>query len=126
MEKEMKRLFFGLVWLLLTVALIFAQTKIVTVSGRVIEADSKEPVAQATVQLLSLPDSAHVAGITTSNKVGSLLPKQKPEQYLLKISFIGFIPSISPFSCRPNVPDKKVGTIELATDAVMLKEDSDG
>ena len=41
------------------------KTKIVTVSGRVIEAGTKEPVELAAVQLLSLPDSAQVAGMTT-------------------------------------------------------------
>ena len=35
----------------------------ISVAGRVVESDSKEPAAQATVQLLSLPDSAYAAGI---------------------------------------------------------------
>ena len=56
---------------------IFAQNKVITVSGRVVESDTKEPAAQATVQLLSLPDSAYAAGIASSNQGWFTLPKVK-------------------------------------------------
>ncbi len=109
--------------LLLTVTLsTYAQNKIVTVSGRVIEAGTKEPVELAAVQLLSLPDSAQVAGMTTSAQGYFSLSKQKPGKYLLKVSFIGYIKKVIPVQLTANVPAKKMGNIELATDAVMLKE----
>lgn len=50
----MKRFSAGLVLMLLCTFSIFAQNKVITVSGRVVESDTKEPAAQATVQLLSL------------------------------------------------------------------------
>lgn len=56
----MKRFSAGLVLMLLCTFSIFAQNKVITVSGRVVESDTKEPAAQATVQLLSLPDSTRV------------------------------------------------------------------
>ena len=62
----MKRFSAGLVLMLLCTFSIFAQNKVITVSGRVVESDTKEPAAQATVQLLSLPDSAYAAGILDS------------------------------------------------------------
>ena len=114
-----------LVWtvLLLTATLsTYAQNKIVTVSGRVIEAGTKEPVELAAVQLLSLPDSAQVAGMTTSTQGYFSLSKQKPGKYLLKVSFIGYVTKIIPVQLTANVPAKKMGNIELATDAVMLQE----
>ena len=114
-----------LIWtvLLLTVTLsTYAQNKIVTVSGRVIEAGTKEPVELAAVQLLSLPDSAQVAGMTTSTQGYFSLSKQKPGKYLLKVSFIGYVTKIIPVQLTANVPAKKMGNIELATDAVMLQE----
>ena len=92
------------------------------VSGRVIEAGTKEPVELAAVQLLSLPDSAQVAGMTTSAQGYFSLSKQKPGKYLLKVSFIGYITKVIPVQLTANVPAKKMGNIELATDAVMLKE----
>ena len=83
----MKRFSVGLVLLLLSTFSIFAQNKVITVSGRVVESDSKEPTAQATVQLLSLPDSAYAAGIASNNQGWFTLPKVKAGKYLVLYRF---------------------------------------
>ncbi|MCS2809219.1 outer membrane beta-barrel protein [Bacteroides fragilis] len=118
----MKKLLIWTVLLLTATLSTYAQNKIVTVSGRVIEAGTKEPVELAAVQLLSLPDSAQVAGMITSTQGYFSLSKQKPGKYLLKVSFIGYVTKIIPVQLTANVPAKKMGNIELATDAVMLQE----
>ena len=118
----MKKLLIWTVLLLTATLSTYAQNKIVTVSGRVIEAGTKEPVELAAVQLLSLPDSAQVAGMTTSTQGYFSLSKQKPGKYLLKVSFIGYVTKIIPVQLTANVPAKKMGNIELATAAVMLHE----
>lgn len=118
----MKKLLIWTVLLLTATLSTYAQNKIVTVSGRVIEAGTKEPVELAAVQLLSLPDSAQVAGMTTSTQGYFSLSKQKPGKYLLKVSFIGYVTKIIPVQLTANVTAKKMGNIELATDAVMLQE----
>ena len=118
----MKKLLIWTVLLLTATLSTYAQNKIVTVSGRVIDAGTKEPVELAAVQLLSLPDSAQVAGMTTSTQGYFSLSKQKPGKYLLKVSFIGYVTKIIPVQLTANVPAKKMGNIELATDAVMLQE----
>lgn len=118
----MKKLLIWTVLLLTATLSTYAQNKIVTVSGRVIEAGTKEPVELAAVQLLSLPDSAQVAGMTTLTQGYFSLSKQKPGKYLLKVSFIGYVTKIIPVQLTANVPAKKMGNIELATDAVMLQE----
>lgn len=118
----MKKLLIWTVLLLTATLSTYAQNKIVTVSGRVIEAGTKKPVELAAVQLLSLPDSAQVAGMTTSTQGYFSLSKQKPGKYLLKVSFIGYVTKIIPVQLTANVPAKKMGNIELATDAVMLQE----
>ena len=118
----MKKLLIWTVLLLTATLSTYAQNKIVTVSGRVIEAGTKEPVELAAVQLLSLPDSAQVAGMTTSTQGYFSLSKQIPGKYLLKVSFIGYVTKIIPVQLTANVPAKKMGNIELATDAVMLQE----
>ena len=51
----MKKVIIGTALLLTTTLSVFSQTKNITVAGRVIEDDTKEPAVQATVQLLSLP-----------------------------------------------------------------------
>ena len=45
-------------------AYIQAQTQRVTVQGSILEKDTQFPVEQATIQLLSLPDSNYVKGIS--------------------------------------------------------------
>ncbi len=118
----MKRFSVCLVLTLLCTFSVLAQNKVISVSGRVVESDSKEPAAQATIQLLSLPDSAYAAGIASSNKGWFTLPKVKSGKYVLKISYIGFRTKQVPLQLSNNVPDKKMGTISLEPDAVMLSE----
>lgn len=111
-----------MVLLLLSTLSAFAQNKVITVSGRVIEEDTKEPVEMATVQLLHLPDSAQAAGITTQQNGNFTLPKVKAGKYLLRVSYIGFITQDIPLQLSDKVPAKNVGTIALQSDAVMLAE----
>lgn len=111
-----------MVLLLLSTLSAFAQNKVITVSGRVVEKDTKEPVEMATVQLLHLPDSAQAAGITTQQKGNFTLPKVKAGKYLLRVSYIGFITQNIPLQLSDKVPEKNMGTIALQSDAVMLAE----
>ena len=89
----MKKVIIGIVLLLTTALSAFSQTKNITVAGRVIEDDTKEPAVQAAVQLLSLPDSAFAAGIATTAQGYFSLPKVKAGKYVLKVSYIGFQPT---------------------------------
>lgn len=88
----MKRFSAGVVLMLLCTFSIFAQNKVITVSGRVVESDTKEPAAQATVQLLSLPDSAYAAGIASSNQGWFTLPQSKSRKICVE-SFLYWIPN---------------------------------
>lgn len=111
-----------MVLLLLCTLSAFAQNKVITVSGRVVEEDTKEPVEMATVQLLALPDSTQAAGITTQKQGAFTLPKVKAGKYVLKISYIGFITQHIPLQLSEKAPAKNMGTIALQSDAVMLSE----
>lgn len=118
----MKKIITAGVLLLATTLTAFSQTKNITVSGRVIEADTKEPAAQATIQLLSLPDSTYAAGVATTPQGYFTLPKVKAGKYVLKASYIGFKTKLLPVQLVASVPEKKLGTLELDVDAVMLAE----
>lgn len=111
-----------MVLLLLCTLSAFAQNKVITVSGRVVEEDTKEPVEMATVQLLALPDSTQAAGITTQKQGAFTLPKVKAGKYVLRISYIGFITQNIPLQLSEKAPAKNMGTIALQSDAVMLSE----
>ena len=118
----MRKLIFGTV-LLLTMALsAFAQTKNITVTGRVIENDTKEPAIQATIQLLSLPDSTQAAGVASSLDGYFRLPSVKAGKYVLKVSYIGFKNKLIPVTLSASAPRKDMGTLVLETDAVLLQE----
>ena len=118
----MKKLALCTVLLLGCIVNLMAQNKTITVSGRVIEAETKEPVEMATVQLLSLPDSAQAAGIVTQRNGSFTLPKVKAGKYILRVAYLGFNTQSMPLTLSANTPEKNVGTISMGVDAVMLKE----
>ncbi|MDR1004731.1 MAG: TonB-dependent receptor [Prevotellaceae bacterium] len=109
----------GTVLLLTTSLFAFSQTKNITVTGRVLEGDTKEPAVQANVQLLSMPDSTYVAGNATSLEGYFTLPKVAAGKYVLKVSYVGFLSQFVPLQLTA---DKNVGTLTLKTDAVLLAE----
>ena len=122
LEKQgMKKIITGVLLLLTATFSAFSQTKNITVSGRVVE-DSKEPAAQATIQLLSLPDSTYTVGVASSENGYFKLPKVKAGKYVMKISYIGFKTKLVPLQLTSAVPEKNVGTVTLESDAIMLAE----
>ena len=118
----MKKLVFCAVLLFVCTLNLLAQSKTITVSGRVIEAETKEPVEMATVQLLSLPDSAQASGIVTQRNGYFSLPKVSAGKYVLRVAYLGFNTQNIPLTLNSNATEKNVGTISLGVDAVMLKE----
>ena len=98
----MKKIITAAVLLLATALSAFSQTKNITVSGRVLE-DTNEPAVQATIQLLSLPDSAYAAGVATTGNGYFTLPKVNAGKYVLKVSYIGFKNKFLPLHLYANV-----------------------
>ena len=117
----MKKLVTEMAILLATTLSAFSQTKNITVSGRVVD-ETKVPVVQATIQLLNLPDSTYAAGIATTGDGNFVLPKVKAGKYVLKVSYIGYKTKYVPLQLSASTPSKKLGTLELDTDAMMLAE----
>ena len=101
---------------------VFAQTKNITVSGRLVEDDTKAPAAQATIQLLSLPDSAYVTGAASSENGAFTLPKVRGGKYVMKVSYIGYKTKYVPLQLTASAPNKRLGTLTLESDAIMLAE----
>ena len=86
-----------------------AQTRNITVRGKVVDKDSGEPVVQATVQLMTMPDSAYVNGAATLEQGQFELPKVGPGKYLMKISFIGYKNMFEQLTLTNNRPNVDVG-----------------
>ena len=89
------------------------------VTGKVIESDSDEPVAQTTVRLLKT-DSTLAAGALTNLDGVFKVKAPKAGTYILQVTCIGF----KPYTKRVSVSAEKdvaVGTVSLKPDAIMLK-----
>ena len=110
----MKRFFFLVVVSVTTVA-AFAQR---TVTGKVIEQDTKEAVIQATAALLS--GQTVVANAVTNTEGAFSIKAPKNGTYTLQVTYVGF----KTYTKSIKIADDKnvsAGTISLAPDAIMLK-----
>ena len=107
-----------LLFLLMTVSSIqvIAQRNI---SGKVIESDSQEPVAQTTVRLLK-SDSTMVTGSLTN--LDGIFRVKAPANgnYIVQVTCVGFKPYTKNVKISAD-KDIALGTIELKPDAIMLK-----
>ena len=83
----MKRL--GILGILLIAVLsVFAQSKKVKVTGKVIDSDTQEAVMMANVRLLQLPDSTYVTGAASNEKGMFTIPSVKTGKYAIKVSYV--------------------------------------
>ncbi|NMA74903.1 MAG: outer membrane beta-barrel protein [Bacteroidales bacterium] len=114
------RLFLSLILINCFIVSSFGQQ--VAIKGSVFEEETKEAVEQATIQLLSLPDSVFVTGIASGQGGRFTLPKVKPGKYLLRASFIGLHPKEINVNLTSKDKEKDVGAIYLRPDAVLLEE----
>lgn len=117
----MKRFVFFVMLIGFCSAFSFAQNRRVSVAGTVLDNSDKSPVVQATVQLLSLPDSAMVVGDVT-NVNGYFKLSARPGKYVLKVSFVGYLSYLKQLQLTSSKPEVNMGKISLESDAIMLKE----
>ena len=115
----MKKIIIGAVLGLIMALSAFAQTRTVTVSGRIIESDSKQPAIQATVQLLALPDSTQATAQPTAVD-GHFRLTAKSGKYVIKVTYLGFKTKYVPIQLAAS--SKNLGDIIVDPDAIMLAE----
>ena len=117
----MKKYLFLTLLIGLSSAISFAQSRRGSVAGSVVDEMDGTPIVQATVQLLSLPDSAMVVGDVT-NLDGQFKLTTRPGKYVLKVSFVGYLSYIKQVQLTSSKPLVNLGKIILKSDAIMLKE----
>ena len=107
--------------LLLIVAVLTALTSMaqLQVTGKVIESDSQEPIAQTTVKLLKT-DSTLAAGVLTKLDGSFSVKAPKSGTYIVQVTCVGFKAYTKRLSVQAD-KDVKLGTISLQPDAIMLK-----
>lgn len=89
----------------------------VEISGKI--ADSKgQPIPYANIALQHI-DSTFVSGCTSDEKGKFMISKLEADNYLLQISFVGYIPQIIRLDNVHRPLD--IGTIQLAEESIMLQ-----
>lgn len=92
------------------------------IGGKVLDSDSGQPLAYATVSLYSLLDSALVTGgITDDNGVFSI--KTRPGRYHVNFQSISYeLMTVSPVELTPNNSPLDLGAVKLSLDVKTLDE----
>ena len=113
-----KRILFSLIMMCSALS-VFSQR--ITVSGRILDGVG-EPIDMATVQILSLPDSAYVNGCVSNSRGYFTLPSVKAGSYVVKFSFVGYESKVQTVNLAATKTQVNLGTIKLEENAVLLKE----
>ena len=118
----MKKLFILAITLSLCTLPMIAQAQSETsISGKLIDEETEEPVPLASVRVLQRADSAFVTG-KASNAEGLFTIPVKSGSYILHISFIGYNDVYRDVQVTSSHPNVKLGNIILSNDNIMLSE----
>ena len=92
-----------------------------TVSGRVLDANEKEPLVQATVQLFWAKDSSFVGGTVTRERGNFSVEAPSNGIYRLRISSVGYETLEREVTIR-NLRSQELGELRMSPETVVLKE----
>lgn len=120
----MPKFFFCILFLWLSVNLVFAQKTFrgVSVTGTVKEAGGELSVEQSTIRLLQQKDSLLVKGTTTDQHGRFRLADVLPGHYLISASFVGFETWYKSLEIGLKSHSVDLGTIQLQPKDILLKE----
>ena len=92
-----------------------------TISGQLLDAEFREPMVQATVQLFTATDSTFVGGTVSDNKGAFSIEAPTNGTYKLKITSVGFQTIEREVTLR-RYQNQELGELFMASDAVQLRE----
>ncbi len=115
-----KVLFFAIVYFVFQM-MGFAQSKIGTVSGKILD-EKNEAVPFANVLLLNPKDSAMVRGAVTDMEGKFVVEKIAEGSYVLSARMIGYKNFVKAFEITAANPTVDLGTFSLASAATQLQE----
>ena len=111
--------------MMMTVSICFAQPdpedRRLTIRGQLIDADLKEPMVQATIQLFQASDSTFAGGTVSSEKGNFYLEAPSAGTYKLRISSVGYQTIERELTLRRH-ENQDLGTLLMETESVMLQE----
>ena len=99
----MKQFAIIIVYFLFTSVSVFSQTN-ASISGKLIDKSSQKPVIAGSVELLLSKDSSYVAGTISNDKGNFSFNNLKVEKYILKVTYIGYLPVFKNVVCNEKEP----------------------
>lgn len=115
----MRKFFIAMMLLAFSALTAMAQDRNIT--GTLLDKESKEPVLQATVQLLKASDSTYVAGTVSDAEGNFRVVAPENGKYIIKFTNIGYKQLFRNVTISED-RDFAFGKVNMETDAVMLKE----
>ena len=109
-------IFLSLVWMMATLG--WGQNR--QISGQVVDRDTKDPIPQVTIQLLSAADSAFVAGTLTGDDGTFRLIASENGRYILRFTSVGYQREHRNITIK-DTANVDLGTVVMGADAIMLK-----
>ena len=92
------------------------------IDGKIIDQNDKSPLSEAVIRLtMNRPDSAFVNGCTTDTAGYFRIDDVAPGKYMLKVEYIGYDAIRKAVNVAENA-NANLGTIELKSNTIMLKE----
>lgn len=116
----MKKICFLVITVLLPVFSLMAQTNS-SISGKLIDKESNEPVPMANIRILQQADSSFVTGKASDGK-GLFSVPVKNGSYIVHISYIGYNDIFRNVKVTASEPRVQLGDIALENDDIMLSE----
>lgn len=114
----MKKFIYSLI-ILFACTEIQAQDYVIT--GKVADKSNGQPVEMAAVRVMK-KDSTFVTGASANLEGAFKISMKKEGDYILKISFLGYVPAYKNVTISKQNPSVSVGTISLLTNDRMIDE----
>ena len=97
------------------------ESRRLTISGQLLDADLKEPMVQATIQLFTVSDSTFVGGTVSNEKGNFYVEAPSNGTYRLKITSVGYQAMEREVTLRRN-EHQDLGLLLMASESTLLKE----
>ena len=92
-----------------------------TIRGQLLDADLKEPMMQATVQLFTASDSTFVGGTVTNERGNFYVLAPRTGTYRLRISSLGYQTIEREITLRRN-ENQDLGNLLMESESILLQE----
>jgi hypothetical protein len=120
--EKMKKIAFALFTIIGTVLSLSIQAQTgYSISGRIIDKDSQEPVPLANVRILRQSDSTFVTGKESDENGRFTIPVSRGN-YVVQVSYIGYQNEYRNVQVSTEQPRVQLGNIALSSDNIMLSE----